>query len=130
METTNRQGIEVASSHQLVNSQQANSQELIANSQQLTAGQEPSAQPHEDKRVPARRFTTGAISATVWKNSNVNRDGKVFETHTVSLQRRYADRSGQWQSTNSLRVNDLPKAMLVLDEAYKFLVLQSKEEAQ
>lgn len=77
----------------------------------------------QDKNVPEKKFTTGAISATVWKNQHVSKDGKVFETRTINLQRRYADRKGEWQSTNTLRVSDLPKAALVLEEAYKYIVL-------
>ncbi|MBS3124697.1 hypothetical protein J4211_00360 [Candidatus Woesearchaeota archaeon] len=89
-------------------------------------------QPSQEKEahnVPEKRFSTGAISATVWKNSTRNKEGTVFETRSVSLQRRYTDKSGKWQTSSSLRVNDLPRAALVLEEAYKFLVLQEKSES-
>ena len=79
---------------------------------------------------PEKKFSTGAISATVWKNTAIGKDGKAFESHTISLQRRYTDKTGQWQSTNSLRLNDLPKAALVLEEAYKYLVLNSHTNEQ
>lgn len=81
-----------------------------------------------EKQMPEKKFSTGAISATVWKNTRTGKDGKVFETHSVNLQRRYANRSGQWMTTNSLRVADLPKAALVLDEAYRYLLLGGKGE--
>ena len=77
----------------------------------------------EEKNQPEKKFSTGAISATVWKNIGVGKDGKPFESHSVSLQRRYKDKTGQWQSTNSLRLNDLPKVALVIGEAYRYLVL-------
>jgi hypothetical protein len=77
----------------------------------------------QEKNQPEKKFSTGAISATVWKNVRAGKDGKVFESRTVNLQRRYTDKTGQWQSTSSLRLNDLPKAALVLEEAYKYLVL-------
>ena len=80
----------------------------------------------EEKNLPEKKFTTGTISATVWKNSRIGKDGKPFEYKTVSLQRRYTDKSGAWQSTSSLRLNDLPKAALVLSEAYRFLVLNGE----
>ena len=80
-------------------------------------------------KQPEKKFSTGAISATVWKNTRQDKDGKDFETKTVNLQRRYTDTKGDWQSTNSLRLNDLPKARLVLDEAYRYLVL-NREEVQ
>ncbi len=77
---------------------------------------------------PEKKFSTGAISATVWKNTAIGKDGKAFESHTVSLQRRYKDKTGQWQSTNSLRLNDLPKVELVVKEAYKYLTLGNADE--
>jgi hypothetical protein len=74
--------------------------------------------------VPEKRFSTGAISATIWKNSGKSKAGQDVEYRTITLQRRYKDRNDQWQSTNSLRVNDLPKAALVLNKAYEHLVLR------
>jgi hypothetical protein len=82
----------------------------------------------EEKNQPEKKFSTGAISATVWKNTGTSKDGKPFESHSVSLQRRYKDKTGQWQTTNSLRLNDLPKVALVVEEAYKYLVLNGREE--
>jgi len=77
----------------------------------------------EEKKQPEKKFSTGAISATVWTNVRTDKDGKVFETKTVNLQRRYTDKNGEWQTSNSLRLKDLPKARLVLEEAFKHLVL-------
>ncbi len=82
---------------------------------------------NEPRNTPEKKFSTGAISATVWKNSSKGKDGNVFETKSVNLQRRYTDRSGKWMTSSSLRINDLPKAALVLEEAYKYLVLQEKD---
>ncbi len=74
--------------------------------------------------TPEKKFSTGAISATVWKNSGKTKEGEETEYRTISIDRRYKDKNDEWQSTNSLRVNDLPKAALVLTEAYKYLVLR------
>ncbi len=90
--------------------------------------QEVNKMEEQNKNVPEKKFSTGAVSATVWKNRRKGKDGQVFETHTVNLQRRYADSNGNWQSTSSLRIGDLPKAALVLEEAFKYLVLAHKEE--
>jgi len=78
----------------------------------------------ESKNMPEKKFSTGVITATVWKNQGVSKNGEIREYRTVSLQRRYTDKSGVWKSTNSLRVNDLPKAALVLNKAYEYLVLR------
>ena len=50
-----------------------------------------------------------------------------MEFKTISLQRRYKDKNDEWQSTTSLRVNDLPKATLVLQKAYEYIVLKSSD---
>ncbi len=73
---------------------------------------------------PEKRFSTGVISATVWKNQGKSKKGEPVEYRTVTLQRRYQDKDNNWQSTNSLRINDLPKATLVLQKAYEYIVLR------
>lgn len=81
------------------------------------------------KNVPEKKFSTGVISATVWKNIGVTKTGEQREFRTVSLQRRYTDKNGTWKSTSNLRVNDLPKAALVLNKAYEYLVLKGSSGA-
>ena len=78
--------------------------------------------------LPEKKFSTGGVVATVWNNEGKSREGQQTSYHTVSFQRVYRDEAGQWQSTSSLRVNDLPKASLVLEKAYEYLVM--KEQAQ
>ena len=83
----------------------------------------------EEGNMPEKRFSTGVINATVWKNQGVNKKtNEPVEYRTVSLQRRYQDKEGVWKSTNSLRINDLPKASLVLDKAYEYIVLKEDSE--
>jgi hypothetical protein len=77
---------------------------------------------------PEKRFSTGAITATVWKNGATSKkDGSPVEFNTITLQRRYTDKEGVWKSTNSMRVNDLPKAILVLNKAYEHLVIKEQD---
>jgi hypothetical protein len=68
---------------------------------------------------PEKQISTGAIQASIWNNVKGNVSFK-----TISLTRRYKDQNGKWQSSNNLRVTDLPKAQLVLSKAYEFLVLR------
>jgi len=77
-----------------------------------------------EKNLPEKKFSTGVISATVWNNKAIQKDGQQGEYKTISLQRRYKDKAGIWQSTTHLRVNDLPKAALVINKAYEYLVLR------
>ncbi len=78
--------------------------------------------------LPERKFSTGALVATVWENQGKSKEGDDVSYKTVSLQRRYKDEKGEWQSANSFRLNDIPKASLVLQKAYEYLVL--KEQIQ
>ena len=79
------------------------------------------------KNLPEKRISAGAIQATIWKNeTKVN--GADAEFQTISLQRSYKDKDGKWQQTTSLRVNDLPKAALVMQKAYEYIVLSNGGE--
>lgn len=82
------------------------------------------------KTLPEKKFSTGAISATIWKNNGKNKKtGEPVDFRTVKLDRRYTDKEGNWQSTSSLRLNDLPKASLVLQKAYEYLVLKGQDSS-
>lgn len=70
---------------------------------------------------PEKKFSAGAVSATIWKNATTRKDGNLAEFSTISLQRSYKDAAGNWQNASSLRLNDIPKAGLVLQKAYEYL---------
>lgn len=76
----------------------------------------------EAKNQPIKKFRAGALVATVWENA-AERDGKEVTFNSVSFERRYKDKNDTWQSSHSLRVNDLPRAALVLQKAYEYLAL-------
>jgi len=77
---------------------------------------------------PEAKFRAGAVAATVWKNKG-SIEGNKTEYRTVSFERSYKDKNGQWQTTNTLRINDLPKAKLVLGKAYEYLVLNKEQDS-
>ena len=77
--------------------------------------------------LPEKKFKAGAISATIWQNKGQNKQGEEIGYQTISLERNYMDKEGKWQGTNSLRVNDLPKAMIVVQKAYEYLVLNEQQ---
>jgi hypothetical protein len=79
------------------------------------------------KKMPETKFRSGAIAATIWANETV-RDGKKVEYKSVTFERSYKDKNDQWQSTNSLRTADIPKAILVLTKAYEHLALNADDE--
>lgn len=71
---------------------------------------------------PERKFVAGSVSASVWVNRGAER-----EFRTVSLQRSYKDRDGSWKVSQSLSANDVPRALLVLQQAFEYLVLRDVE---
>jgi len=78
---------------------------------------------------PEKKFRAGAVSATVWLNTGQNKKtGETTRYRTISLQRGYKDKNDQWQNTASMRVNDLPRAALVLRQAYEYLVTARQQE--
>ncbi len=90
------------------------------------------AQPQKTNKIslgnlPEKKFRAGAVSATVWLNKGQKANGEESEYHTISIERSYTDKEGKWQSTNSMRINDLPKAVVALQKAYEHVVLNEQD---
>ena len=77
------------------------------------------------KQQPDKKFRAGAISATIWKNKS-----EKGEYSSVQLDRVYKDKDDTWKHTTSFNAADLPKAMLVLNKAYEYVVSKDKEQEQ
>jgi hypothetical protein len=76
---------------------------------------------------PVAKFQAGVVQASVWENT-ATIDGTEKKFFTISFQRSYKDKDDKWQNTTAMRVNDLPKLALVIQEAYKTIVLDDKSE--
>lgn len=74
---------------------------------------------------PVKKFRAGSINVSIFKNNGTSRNGSATEFNTIALQRAYKDREGKWQNASSLRVNDLPRAVLLLQKAYEELVFKN-----
>lgn len=72
---------------------------------------------------PEKRFKCGACEVSIFENVITTKDGKKVRIKKASFQKRYKNAEGEWKSTNILDANDIPKAKLALNEAYKYLVL-------
>ena len=73
-------------------------------------------------------FKHGRCNAAVFAKE-ITRGDKSFQVRSVSFQKRYLDKNGEWQSSSYLDVNDLPKAALVLNKAYDYLTSNGHREA-
>jgi hypothetical protein len=76
--------------------------------------------------APAKKFAAGGIQVAIWENKG--REGNNY--YTVSFDKRYKDKEGNWKSTTSLKANDLPKAVLALEKAFEFVSLKEPEQEE
>ena len=81
-----------------------------------------------NEKRPAKKFRAGGISAALWKGTMQLKDGTEIETASVTLDKRYKDAEGNWKSSSYLRVNDVPKAIFVLQKAYEYMVAKNADE--
>ena len=76
---------------------------------------------------PEKVFKVGPVRASVFQNTAI-KDGKSIQFPKVVVEVRYRDKAGEWKGTNSLSLNDLPKAVLALQKAYEYLMEQRNEK--
>ena len=76
---------------------------------------------------PEKRFRCGGCETAVFENE-ITRGGKTMKIKKVSFQKRYKDPDGEWKTTHSLDINEIPKAILALSKAYEYLVLGNGAE--
>jgi len=73
-------------------------------------------------------FKIGAVRAAVFRNT-IEKDGKQVPLPKVVLEVRYRDKAGTWRGTNSLSLNDIPKAILALQQAFQYLTEHKEPKA-
>ena len=71
-------------------------------------------------KVPDKKFKAGGITATVWKG--VSPEGRAY--FNVQLGRSYKDKDNSWKTTSSFRESDVPKAVVLLQKAYEYVITQ------
>ena len=74
-------------------------------------------------------FKHGSCNAAVF-SKEVTRGDRTFQSRSVSFQKSYRDKNGEWQTTSYLDVNDLPKAVLVLNKAFDYLTSNGHREVE
>ncbi|MEM4259632.1 MAG: hypothetical protein QXG00_00190 [Candidatus Woesearchaeota archaeon] len=90
----------------------------------------PTVQEVMGRNLPEKKFQAGAISVTIWENET-EREGKKSAYKTINLVRTYRDKkTNEWKTTNSFRITDLPKAILVMNKAYEYLALKDIESIE
>jgi hypothetical protein len=75
----------------------------------------------EKNNKPEKHFKFGGIRVSVWCDMRKGPGGQSFESRSVTMDRSFKDASGNWQHTQSLKENDIPKAVAALQKAYEFM---------
>lgn len=82
--------------------------DLAARKAEETATTDVATAPQEAKRMPIRTFREGDCSASLWSREVTLKDGKrVF--FSVTLERSYKDRDGQFRYTKTFDPDSLPR---------------------
>ena len=82
---------------------------------------------------PYKKFRAGNISATIWQNERIaiiNGRSTKYINYSVTLERGYKDKDGNWKNTHSLDVSDIPKANALLAKVYTELIGIQEVDAQ
>lgn len=77
---------------------------------------------------PEKSFKCGGCEAAVFENE-ITKGGTKIPIKKVSFQKRYKSADGEWKSTGSLDVNEIPKAILVLTKAYEYVCTGGSDES-
>lgn len=77
--------------------------------------------------MPVKKFNMGNVSATVWENETT-KDNEKIKFFSVTIERRYMDKSENWQSTSAFNARDLPKVESCARLAYEYIMLRNGED--
>ena len=80
------------------------------------------------QQMPVAKFKAGQISSAVWRNE-IQVKGVAVEILKATVQRRYKDRDGNWQSSGSFSRNEIPLAIHCLQKAFEKIIETQQEES-
>ncbi len=78
------------------------------------------------QQTPVAKIQAGQVSAALWENQ-VEIKGKTVTLLKTTIQRRYRDRDGNWQSSNSFGRNEIPLAIYCLQKVFDKIIEKQKE---
>ena len=72
-------------------------------------------------KQPIAKFRAGQVAAAIWAN-DVEVKGRTVTILKATVQRRYTDKDGNWQSSGSFSRNEIPLAIHCLQKAFEQIV--------
>ena len=67
------------------------------------------------------------VSAALWENQ-VQVNGKTVTMLKLTVQRRYLDKNGKWQTSNSFSKAELPDAIYCMQKGYERMIEMKTEK--
>ena len=80
------------------------------------------------QQLPVAKFRAGQVSTAIWANEVQMPRGAV-KILKATVQRRYKDKNGQWQSSGSFSRNEIPLAIHCLQKAFERIIELQNEES-
>ena len=72
-------------------------------------------------QTPLAKFRVGQLASAVWSN-DIEVKGRTVTILKATVQRRYKDKDGNWQSSGSFSRNEIPLAVYCLQKAFEKIV--------
>ena len=73
------------------------------------------------EKGPVVKIRAGTVSAALWENEIVA-NGRTIKVLKATVQRRYKNKSGTWQSSGSFSRNEIPLAIHCLQKAFEKII--------
>ena len=77
-------------------------------------------------QTPIAKFRAGQVSSALWENE-IEVKGKTVTILKATVQRRYKDREGNWQSSGSFSRNEIPLAIYCLQKSFEKIIEKQQE---
>jgi len=78
------------------------------------------------QQTPIAKFKAGQVAAAIWAN-DVEVKGRTVTILKATVQRRYKDKDGNWQSSGSFSRNEIPLAIYCLQKAFEKIIEKQGE---
>ena len=72
-------------------------------------------------QTPIAKFKAGQVSSALWENE-IEVKGRTVTILKATVQRRYKDQDGNWQSSGSFSRNEIPLAIYCLQKAFDKII--------
>lgn len=78
-----------------------------------------------DKSMPIVQYKSGFIEASIWRNEIIQK-GKIKVRHSVHLEKQFKASDGRYKTTSNYFPHELPRAIMLLQQCYEYIMLSSE----